>query len=133
MAQSIKLGNNTYLDASGVAVNNSGGTLQFTTISTSSITAKGGWTIESGYADKFGRMVYVRLHIQNGTWASGWNNFAQMPSGFASYRANTLLCGLDNNSDEYFQARIDADGIVRGYKKTGLSNDIWIFGSYSTD
>lgn len=64
MAQSIKLGNDTYLDASGVAVNNSGGTLADINYKAFSFTSQYVNTSNSSLdAYKYGRIVILYLNI----------------------------------------------------------------------
>lgn len=68
MAQSIKLGNDTYLDASGVAVNNSGGTLADINYKVLSYTSQYvNTSVSSLDAYKYGRivMLYLNIGVQN--------------------------------------------------------------------
>lgn len=110
MAQSIKLGSNTYLDWSGVTVDNYGTKLSDVAVNTS-ITAASGWTIDSSITRllRTGRVCQLSLGITGTRMSAGWNHVATLPTGYRPFRSVNGLVAINNANDDSMQANISTD------------------------
>lgn len=125
MAQSIKLGNDTYLDWSGVTVDNQGTKLNEVSVNTS-ITPATGWTIDSTITRvlRTGRICQLTLGVGATQMSTGWNHVATLPVGYYPFRTVNAIVALNNATDESMQASLDAnDGKIRVYYKASAATN----------
>lgn len=125
MAQSIKLGSNTYLDWSGVTVDNSGTKLSDVAVNTS-ITPESGWTTDPSITRvlKTGRICQLDLAVGATQMSAGWNNVATLPTGYYPLRTVNGIIALNNANDDSMQAKIDSNNgkIAVYYKASAATN-----------
>lgn len=109
MAKSIKLGSDTYLDWSGVTVDNSGTKLSDVSINTS-ITPASGWTIDSNITRviRTGRICQLNIGVKATQMSPGWNHVATLPVGYYPYRTVQAAVALNNSTDGSMQASIES-------------------------
>lgn len=128
MAQSIKLGNDTYLDASGVVVDSAGTTLA---LSSGTITVPSGITKVESALRKVGKIVYFRLSITGAT-ATGIVQIATIPSGFwpsDNIRTKAVLGVQLYDAQDSCYAIIGTDGTVT-VSKTSANGAVSITETY---
>ena len=113
MAQSIKLGSDTYLDASGVVVDSAGTTLA---LSKGTITVASGLTVVESALRKVGKIVYFRLSVTGATATGGEATIATIPNDFRpseNVRTKAVLGSQLYSAQDSCYAIITSSGDVK--------------------